>query len=234
MPSQNVKKIRQKLEVVPKWVESVVLAIRNLEGLCPRMESLNADIETLKTDLAQCWSRGSSQVRSVRQDESATSTSSWEQIRVEAAETPAWRKRVQQGSPQTRVSMRPESIIQSGPMTQMGPGFNITMGTRNDDEGEGLSGGHGQRMVHINMFTSTQTATQAPTEVKSGGLPAILTNIRNAPEGPTEPVPGASQAQMGQQGGGIFSGAKSFLGMEEVCSALAQEQLLQAHSLQEV
>ena len=108
--------------------------------------------------------------------------------------------------------MLPESILHSGPMTHRGPGFNVTMGTRNDDEGDGLSGGHGRRMVNINMFTSPQTATQASTDVKSGGLQAFLTNIRNAPEGPTKPVPEAPQAQMGQQGGGIFSGAKSLFG----------------------
>ena len=80
--------------------------------------------------------------------------------------------------------MLPDSILQSGPMTQMGPGFSVTMGARKEDEGEGMSaGGHGQRMVHINMLASSQTATLAPSEVKpAGGLHALLTNITNAPD----------------------------------------------------
>ena len=149
------EKIQQKLDVVPKWAEDVVRAVRRVEGWYPKIESMNADVETLKTDVAQCWIRGGSHARSIRQKESAASTGSWEQIRMEA---PAGRKGNQQGSQQPRVSMLPESILQSGPMTQRGPGFNVTMGTRNDDEGDGLSGGHGRRMVNINMFAPQQAS----------------------------------------------------------------------------
>ena len=42
------EKIRRQLEVVPKWGGSAILAIKTLEGLCPRMESLSADMEMLK------------------------------------------------------------------------------------------------------------------------------------------------------------------------------------------
>ena len=113
-----------------------------------------------------------------------------------------------------QVSMLPESIIQSGPMTQMGPGFNVTMRTRKEDEGEGMpAGGHGQRMVRINMLASSQIATQAPSEVKpGGGLHALLANITNAPDGLTKSIPEVPQAQVGKQGGGLLSGARSFLG----------------------
>jgi hypothetical protein len=74
----------------PKWSESVAesagRAIKTLEGqLNPRIERLNADVEMLKTQvirtpMTEGATEAHSQVRSVRQEESAASTSSWERI----------------------------------------------------------------------------------------------------------------------------------------------------------
>ena len=134
------------------------------------MEGLHADIDMLKADMAQ----GLGRVRSAP-DGSAASTGSWERIRVEEASP--WKRNGPPGQQQARVSMLPEGILQSAPMTQNGPGFNAKLGSRNDEEGGSVLGaGSGQRAIPINVC-STQTVTQTQnTEAKPGRLHATLSS----------------------------------------------------------
>ena len=208
------EKVRQEIDA-PKWSESAELAARALRGqLIPRIEHLNAEVDMLKThvmrtQMAERSTEANSQVRSVRQDESAASTGSWERIRMDEAEMS--RRGTQQASTPNRVSMLPESIRRKRPITQAGPGFNVTMGTRREDEGNGMSAGELGQRVHINVMSCTQTTTQEPLEAQSGPLHMYMNNM-TLPEFQQPARPEVQQVPAGQQRGSIVGRVGNLFG----------------------
>ena len=101
--------------------------------------------------------------------------------------------------------MLPDHVLQSGPIPQLGAGFNVSMAPVHQGDEYRAPGMGSQGMVLINVMQPM--TTQVRDDTRKGPLQTLLQEMEpTGPQNQGQTAPGVAQASDSSRGGGIFGG----------------------------